>query len=125
MYSNQQKDYCQMACLLLPLLALGSGVKDFCNTVCKPRISLYTANSKLFRWNGIALTLYACSIVGFCCSTSNGFDSSMFGNLLNDPTFLDFFAVGSVGIKAGIVSSMAQIGSVVAIPFVGPALDTW
>jgi hypothetical protein len=49
----------------------------------------------------------------------------MFGNLLNDPGFLDFFSVGSVGIKAGIVSSMAQIGSVVAIPFVGPALDTW
>jgi hypothetical protein len=49
----------------------------------------------------------------------------MFGNLLNNDKFLAFFEVGSVGIKAGIVSSMSQIGSVVAIPFVGPALDTW
>jgi hypothetical protein len=69
--------------------------------------------------------LYGCSAIGFFCSTSNGFDSSMFGNLLNNDKFLAFFEVGSVGIKAGIVSSMAQIGSVVAIPFVGPALDTW
>jgi hypothetical protein len=114
-----------MACPLLPLLGLGSRVKDFRNAICKPRIFPHTANSKLFRWNGIALTLYACSIVGFCCSTSNGFDSSMFGNLLNNPTFQDFMSVGSVGLQAGIVSSMAQIGSVVAIPFVGPALDTW
>jgi hypothetical protein len=83
------------------------------------------SDSKLDRWNNIAIILYLCSTVGFFCSTSNGFDSSMFGNLLNDKTFLSFFAVGSVGIKAGIVSSMSQIGQVVAIPFVGPALDTW
>jgi sugar porter (SP) family MFS transporter len=76
-------------------------------------------------WNAIAFVLYGCSAIGFFCSTSNGFDSSMFGNLLNNDQFLAFFQVGNVGIKAGIVSSMAQIGSVVAIPFVGPALDTW
>ncbi|PMD49195.1 MFS sugar transporter-like protein [Hyaloscypha bicolor E] len=76
-------------------------------------------------WNAIAFVLYGCSAIGFFCSTSNGFDSSMFGNLLNNDQFLAFFEVGSVGIKAGIVSSMSQIGSVVAIPFVGPALDTW
>lgn len=28
-------------------------------------------------FNGVAMILYACSIVGFFCSTSNGFDSSM------------------------------------------------
>jgi len=76
-------------------------------------------------WNGIALQLYLISLVGFFCSTSNGFDSSMFGNLLNNPTFLDFFSVGNVGLKAGIVSSMTQIGGVVAIPFIGPAIDTF
>lgn len=83
------------------------------------------ADLELDRWNGIAIQLYLCCVIGFFCSTSNGFDSSMFGNLLNDQTFLDFFTVGDAGIKAGIVSSMAQIGSVVAIPFIGPALDTW
>ena len=76
-------------------------------------------------WNAVALQLYLCSVIGFFCSTSNGFDSSMFGNLLNNNVFLDFFDVGDVGIQAGIVSSMTQIGGVAAIPFIGPAIDTF
>jgi len=76
-------------------------------------------------WNAIAFQLYACSIVGFFCSTSNGFDSSMFGNMIINPAFKAFFNVGTVGIGAGIVSSMNQIGGVVAIPFIGPMLDTY
>jgi MFS family permease len=76
-------------------------------------------------FNAIALQLYLISIVGFFCSTSNGFDSSLFGNLLANQTFKDFFGVGNVGIKAGIVTSMSQIGGVVALPFIGPAIDTW
>lgn len=76
-------------------------------------------------FNAIAIQLYLIAIVGFCCSTSNGFDSSMFGNLLAQDNFKAFFGVNSVGIKAGIVSSMNQIGGVVAIPFIGPALDTF
>jgi len=49
----------------------------------------------------------------------------MFGALLSNDAFKAFFAVGNVGIGAGIVSSMNQIGGVVAIPFIGPALDTF
>jgi MFS family permease len=76
-------------------------------------------------WAGVSITLYIISIVGFFCSTTNGFDSSLFGALLNNKRFLAFFNVGNVGIGAGIVSSMSQIGSVVSVPFVGPAIDTW
>jgi hypothetical protein len=76
-------------------------------------------------WNAIALQLYLISVIGFFCSTSNGFDSSLFGNLLANKTFQAFFNVGNVGIGAGIVSSMNQIGGVVAIPFIGPAIDTF
>jgi MFS family permease len=76
-------------------------------------------------WNAIAIQLYMFSVVGFFCSTSNGFDSSMFGNLLAQDSFKAFMSVGSVGIEAGIVSSMSQIGGVVAIPFIGPAIDTF
>jgi MFS family permease len=76
-------------------------------------------------FNWIAIQLYAISIIGFCCSTSNGFDSSLFGALLANGSFKAFFAVGSVGLQAGIVSSMNQIGAVVSLPFVGPALDTF
>lgn len=76
-------------------------------------------------WNAIAIRLYLIAIVGFCCSTSNGFDSSMFNNLLAQTNFKNFFGVDTVGIGAGIVSSMTQIGGVVAIPFIGPAIDTF
>lgn len=76
-------------------------------------------------WNLIAVNLYLICCVGFFCSTSNGFDSSLFGNLLANETFTAYFGVGNVGIKAGIVTSMAQIGGVCSLPFTGPAIDTW
>ncbi|KAK6533565.1 hypothetical protein TWF694_002503 [Orbilia ellipsospora] len=65
------------------------------------------------------------SLVGFCCSTANGYDGSLFGTLLSNDTFKSFFAVSNKGIEAGIVTAMYQIGSVCAIPFIGPAIDTW
>lgn len=72
-----------------------------------------------------ALALYACSLLGFFASTTNGYDGSLFGTLLANPDFKSFFGVQSVGIWPGIVTSMYQIGSVVSIPFIGPAIDTW
>ncbi|EWZ33365.1 hypothetical protein FOCG_15694 [Fusarium oxysporum f. sp. radicis-lycopersici 26381] len=65
------------------------------------------------------------SMVAFCCSTANGYDGSLFGTLLSNEDFKKFFDVDNKGIGAGIVTSMYQIGSVVAIPAVGPAIDTW
>ncbi|KAF4416354.1 lactose permease [Fusarium acutatum] len=65
------------------------------------------------------------SMVAFCCSTANGYDGSLFGTLLANDDFKNFFDVDNKGIGAGIVTSMYQIGSVVAIPAVGPAIDTW
>jgi MFS family permease len=49
----------------------------------------------------------------------------MFNSLLEIPLFKEFFSVADEGIWAGIVTSMYQIGSVVAIPFIGPAIDTF
>ena len=72
-----------------------------------------------------AIVLYLACLVGFLCSTMNGYDGSLFNGLLENPDFKDFFHVKNDGIWAGIVSSMYQIGSVVAIPFVGPAIDSW
>ncbi|KAF4979199.1 hypothetical protein FZEAL_4572 [Fusarium zealandicum] len=69
--------------------------------------------------------LVLASLVAFCCSTANGYDGSLFSTLLSNERFKEFFAVSNVGIGTGIVTSMYQIGSVVAIPFVGPAIDTW
>lgn len=72
-----------------------------------------------------AFMLYTCAIVGFFCSTCNGFDGSMFNALLTNDAFKKYYNVGSTGAWAGIVTSMYQIGGVVALPFVGPACDEW
>jgi len=71
------------------------------------------------------MLLFACTLVGFCCQTMNGFDGSLFGGLTANSKFLDFFDGQNDGIWAGLVSSMYQIGGVSALPFVGPAIDTW
>jgi MFS family permease len=72
-----------------------------------------------------AFILYFSCLLGFFCSTANGFDGSLFNSLLEIDQFKSFFNVADQGIWAGIVTSMYQIGSVVAIPFIGPAIDTW
>lgn len=72
-----------------------------------------------------AITLYLACLVGFLCSTMNGYDGSLLNGLLQNPQFKQFFNVQNAGIEAGIVSAMYQIGGVVAIPFIGPAVDRY
>ncbi|KAH6695487.1 lactose permease [Plectosphaerella plurivora] len=76
-------------------------------------------------WTKQQILLYAASVVGFFCSTMNGYDGSLINNLLMNPAFQEKWNVENKGIWAGIISSMYQIGGVVALPFVGPAIDTW
>jgi len=76
-------------------------------------------------WTKAQIMLYAFSMIGFFCSTMNGYDGSLINNLLQNPWFQEKYGVENDGIWAGIVSAMYQIGGVVALPFVGPAIDTW
>lgn len=76
-------------------------------------------------WTGPQIMIYAFSLIGFFCSTMNGYDGSLINSLLINDSFKAYYNVESTGIWAGIVSSMYQIGGVVALPFVGPAIDTW
>ncbi|KAM0124934.1 hypothetical protein ACHAO1_010853 [Botrytis cinerea] len=76
-------------------------------------------------WSGRSFILYACALVAFFCSTCNGFDGSMFNSLLAMEQFRTYFNVANNGAWTGIVTSMYSIDSVVAIPFIGPAIDTW
>jgi len=69
---------------------------------------------KPFSWR--ALVLYLCALVAFCCSTCNGFDGSMFNSLLAMNQFKTYFSVANDGAWTGIIASMYQIGSVVALP---------
>ncbi|KAJ9136571.1 General substrate transporter [Pleurostoma richardsiae] len=76
-------------------------------------------------WSGPQILIYLFSIIGFFCSTMNGYDGSLINNLLQNPWFKDEYHVQNTGIWTGIITSMYQIGGVVALPFVGPAIDTW
>ncbi|KFA76953.1 hypothetical protein S40288_05192 [Stachybotrys chartarum IBT 40288] len=71
------------------------------------------------------LILVIASAVAFCCSTANGYDGSLFGTLLANQYFNEFFGTRNAGIGAGLVTAIYQIGGVVALPFVGPCIDTW
>jgi len=72
------------------------------------------------------LMLWAAMSIGFFCQTMNGYDTMMFGGLLNNKEyFLKHFNGEDKGIWAGLISSMYQIGGVCALPFVGPAIDQW
>jgi hypothetical protein len=41
-------------------------------------------------------------LVAFCCSTANGYDGSLFGTLLSNESFKEFFEVENKGIGAGM-----------------------
>ncbi|KAK5128633.1 hypothetical protein LTR08_003954 [Meristemomyces frigidus] len=76
-------------------------------------------------WNGTTLRLLGCLLLGCFCQTMNGFDGALFGGLTANKTFLSFFHGTSDGEWAAFNSAMYQIGGVCALPFVGPAIDTW
>lgn len=72
------------------------------------------------------LLLFAALLIGFFCQTMNGFDTMLFGGLLNNKEyFLKHFNGENKGIWAGLITSMYQIGGVCALPFIGPAIDQW
>ncbi|KAK8189072.1 general substrate transporter [Phyllosticta capitalensis] len=76
-------------------------------------------------FNRPSLVLHLCCLVGFFCSTVNGYDGSLLNGLLINDDFKAFFHGSEDGLWAGIVTSIYQIGSVVALPFVGPAIDKY
>ncbi|KAK3187122.1 hypothetical protein K4F52_004024 [Lecanicillium sp. MT-2017a] len=75
------------------------------------------------KWARPMVMVYVFSIIGFFCSTMNGYDASLINNLLQNTAFRETYNVENDGLWAGIVSSMYQIGGVVALPFVGPIID--
>lgn len=68
-------------------------------------------------WTRNQIMIYAFSVIGFFCSTMNGYDGSLINNLLQNQAFLDYYHAENKGIWAGIITSMYQIGGVVALPF--------
>ena len=72
-----------------------------------------------------SILLFSCIFVGFLCQTMNGYDGSLFGGLTANKKFLSDFNGSDKGPWAALMSGMYQIGSVCALPFIGPCLDTW
>ncbi|OIW25688.1 general substrate transporter [Coniochaeta ligniaria NRRL 30616] len=71
------------------------------------------------------IQLYAICSLAFLGSTMGGYDGSLMGNLLAMKPFQTQFGAEILGVKTGIIMSMYSIGSVCALPFVGPLTDTW
>lgn len=69
------------------------------------------------------LQLYAFCLVGFLCSSMNGFDGSLMSSLLVMVPFQEQFGAQVDGVQAGIITAMYQIGSASAIPFIAISLD--
>jgi len=76
-------------------------------------------------WHWTTWKLFGCLLLGCFAQTMNGFDGSVFGGLLANKQFLEFFDGSNVGPWAALNSAMYQIGGVCALFFVGPAIDTW
>jgi MFS family permease len=55
----------------------------------------------------------------------NGFDGALFNSLSENTDFLDYFHGANAGPWQAKVACMYQVGGVIALPFVGPAIDTW
>jgi len=72
-----------------------------------------------------SILLFLCIFVGFLCQTMNGFDGSLFNGLTANSKYLDDFHGSASGPWPALMSAMYQIGTVVALPFVGPCIDTW
>ncbi|KAM3480096.1 hypothetical protein MY8738_005153 [Beauveria namnaoensis] len=81
------------------------------------------ASAKLAPLSRPLLKLYCFCAVAFLCSTMNGYDGSIFGSLPAMKSFRDRFNVGKTGPKLGYISAMYTVGTVVSLPFTGPACD--
>ncbi|KAI0010827.1 MFS sugar transporter-like protein [Xylariaceae sp. FL0662B] len=71
------------------------------------------------------IQMYIICAFMFLGSTMGGFDGSLMGNMLALGSFQQQFGVSISGAKTAFVSSMFFIGSISALPFVGPLSDTW
>jgi hypothetical protein len=52
-------------------------------------------------WSIPSIKLYFVVVVGFCCSTTNGYDGSLFSTLLANDAFKNFFHVDNAGSWTG------------------------
>lgn len=71
------------------------------------------------------IQLYAICALMMLGASMGGYDASLMGNLLAMPHFRSTFGASILGVKAGLISAMFSIGSVCALPFIGPCADTW
>ncbi|KAL9033657.1 MAG: hypothetical protein Q9214_007409, partial [Letrouitia sp. 1 TL-2023] len=92
------------------------GNEVFNNALIKEPPKLFSSSSRI---------LILAFFIGTLCSIMNGYEASLFNSLLQTPDFKDYFNIKNSGTWTGVVSSMYEIGSFTAFPFIGPALDTF
>jgi sugar porter (SP) family MFS transporter len=71
----------------------------------------------------IAIHLYMIAFVALLAGAMGGIDESIMGSLLVMTPFQETFGTQVNGSKAGIITALFQIGSVISLPFIGESLD--
>lgn len=106
----------------------GASGTDIENTI--PEIALLQGGLEQARltdpphpWSKTMIKLYLFCIVGFLCSSMNGFDGSLMSSLLILTPFQHHFGSEVDGAEAGIITAMYQIGSACSLPFIGQSMD--
>ncbi|CAK7214955.1 hypothetical protein SCUCBS95973_002312 [Sporothrix curviconia] len=69
--------------------------------------------------------LYGICCIIFMAASTLGYDASLMGTMLDFPAFQQQFGATILGAKAGLITAMFSIGSVSALPFIGPMGDYW
>lgn len=72
-----------------------------------------------------AFQLYMFAFMGLLVGAMVGIDESIMGSLLVMKPFQNTSSTEVDISKAGIITTLFQIGSVVSIPFIGEYLDRW
>ncbi|CAK7220632.1 hypothetical protein SBRCBS47491_004254 [Sporothrix bragantina] len=82
-------------------------------------------NIKVSPWTISMLRLYGCLLVGYLCACMNGYDGSVMGGINGMDSYLQFFHMQSASSSTGIIFAIYNIGTICAVPLVGPVNDYW
>ncbi|TPX09351.1 uncharacterized protein E0L32_009395 [Thyridium curvatum] len=104
---------------------IGGAVDILRNESAADALEVVTQLEPVEKFSKRMIQLYLICGFIFLGSTMSGLDGALMGNLLAMPAFQRQFAADIVGVKTGLISSMYAIGSVCALPFVGPCTDNW
>ncbi|KAJ8127881.1 hypothetical protein O1611_g5755 [Lasiodiplodia mahajangana] len=81
-------------------------------------------STKYSPWTFPMLRLYLVLLVAYFCACTNGYDGSVMGGLNALTSYQEYFHMQSASSSTGFIFAIYNIGSIAALPFVGPTNDS-